>query len=123
VNRYKATAAYWAASLAITLLSIAMIIPSLYGWWLLGRKVSLNPIEMAEAFNAPVLQHEDAIHKDADHLLELVGEKKVKYVPVEHEVGEGGVVKKMEIVDVASPNAPPVASEDKRAKWVGGWYA
>ena len=123
VNRYKATAAYWAASLAITLLSIAMIIPSFYGWWQLGRKVSLNPIEMAEAFNAPVLQHEDAIHKDADHLLELVGERKVKYVPVEHEVGEGGVVKKMEIVDVASPNAPPVASEDKRAKWVGGWYA
>lgn len=107
----------------MTLLSIAMIIPSLYGWWQLGRKVSLNPIEMAEALNAPVLQHEDAIHKDADHLLELVGERKVKYVPVEHEVGEGGVVKKMEIVDVTSPNAPPVASEDKRAKWVGGWYA
>ncbi|PVH71775.1 hypothetical protein DL98DRAFT_539778 [Cadophora sp. DSE1049] len=122
VNRYKATAAYWASSLAITLLSIAMIIPSFYGWWQLGRKVSLNPIEMAEAFNAPV-QHEDAIHKDADHLLELVGERKVKYVPVEHELGEGSVVKKMEIVDVASPNAPPVASEDKRAKWVGGWHA
>ncbi|KAH9213307.1 hypothetical protein DL95DRAFT_506852 [Leptodontidium sp. 2 PMI_412] len=122
VNRYKATAAYWASSLTITLLSIAMIIPSFYGWWRLGRKVSLNPIEMAEAFNAPVLQHQDAIHKDADHLLELVGERKVKYVPVEHEVGEGSVVQKMEIVDVADPAAPAVASEDRRAKWVGGWH-
>ncbi|KAL2066023.1 hypothetical protein VTL71DRAFT_2094 [Oculimacula yallundae] len=121
VNRYKATPAYWASSLGITLLSIAMIIPSFYGWWQLGRKVSLNPIEMAEAFNAPVLQHED-LHKDADHLLELVGERKVKYVPVEHELGEGGLVKKMEIVDVESPNAPVGAGEG-RAKWVGGWRA
>lgn len=122
VNRYKSTPAYWASSLAITLLSIAMIIPSFYGWWQLGRKVSLNPIEMAEAFSAPVLQHPDAAFQDADHLLELVGQRKVKYVPVEREVGDGGVVKKMEIVDVESPDAPASASENRRARWAGGKY-
>jgi hypothetical protein len=93
------------------------------GWWQLGREVSFNPIEMAEAFNTPLLQHADAAHKDADHLLELVGDKNVKYVPVEHEVGEGGVVTKMEIVDVESPTAPRVAAQSSRARWIGEWQA
>jgi hypothetical protein len=55
-----------------------------------------------------------------DHLLELVGDRKVKYVPVEVQKPDGeGVVKKMQIVDVESPVAP-VASADGRAHWVGG---
>lgn len=48
--------------------------------------MSLNPFEVVEVFNAPVIQQQDAVHKDADHLLELVGDRKVKYVPVEYAV-------------------------------------
>lgn len=123
VNRYRANWPYLAASLAVTILGVAMIVPAFYGWWQLGRKVSLNPIEMAEAFNAPVLQAGDIIHKDADHLLELVGDRKVKYVPVEIEVPgqEGSTVKKMEIVNMDGDGHPEIASSSRPAHWVGGW--
>jgi hypothetical protein len=124
VNIYVANPAFWAASLAVTIIGVAMIIPAFYGWWRLGRKVSLNPIEMAEAFNAPVLRQRDTVHKYADHLLELVGDRKVKYVPVDYEAPGGeGRVRKMEIVDVAHPKAEVVteAVGEGRAHWVGGW--
>jgi len=125
VNRYRANWAYLAASLAVTILGVAMIVPAFYGWWQLGRKVSLNPIEMAEAFNAPVLQQQNEVHKNADHLLELVGDRKVKYVPVEYEApGQEGKVQKMEIVDVdATATVHPEVASPKAAKWVGGWHA
>lgn len=124
VNRYKANWAYLAASLAVTIIGVAMIVPSFYGWWQLGRKVSLNPIEMAEAFNAPVLQQQDVVHKDADHLLELVGDRKVKYVPVEYAAQGDEVVQKMEIVnvDAVAEQRPEIVSP-KPAHWVGGWNA
>jgi hypothetical protein len=120
ISRYIANWAYLAASLAVTILGVAMIVPAFYGWWEIGRKVSLNPIEMAEAFNAPVLRQQEVIHKDADHLLELIGDRKVKYVPVEVALpGQEGLVQKMEIVNVDSSEQPNGASS--RAHWVGGW--
>ena len=80
----------------------------------LGRKSTSPPSPPS------VLRHADATHKAADHLLELGGDRKVKCVPVEREVGEDGVVKKIEIMDVASPMATQVAAESRRARWVGG---
>ncbi|KAL9626005.1 MAG: hypothetical protein Q9204_007662 [Flavoplaca sp. TL-2023a] len=48
-RRYLATAA------VISLVSVAAVAATLWGWWELGREVSASPLEIAKAFNAPLL--------------------------------------------------------------------
>lgn len=55
VNVYKVEYAYLFASIAITFSLVALIVPTFLGWWELGRSVTLNPIETAKAFEAPLL--------------------------------------------------------------------
>ena len=47
----------WALWTAVALmgLGVIVVIPTLWGWWSIGANVSLNPIETARAFGAPLL--------------------------------------------------------------------
>ncbi|KAF2452190.1 hypothetical protein P171DRAFT_426568 [Karstenula rhodostoma CBS 690.94] len=45
-----------ALGIAVSLLGVAAVIPLYYGFWELGRKVSLNPLEIARAFGAPLME-------------------------------------------------------------------
>lgn len=47
---------YLAAGSALLLLAIIAICSTLYGWWQLGREVSLSPLETAKAFGANVFE-------------------------------------------------------------------
>jgi hypothetical protein len=46
---------YMAAALVLGIASVLAIGQTFYGWWELGRTVSLSPLEIAKAFNAPLL--------------------------------------------------------------------
>jgi hypothetical protein len=48
---------YLAAALAVMLLALLAVLILLWGWWELGRPVSLSPLETAKAFGAPMMQH------------------------------------------------------------------
>lgn len=52
VSHYR----YLAGALVVMLLGIVLVFPTFLGWWQLGRKMSLSPIEIAKAFNAPLLE-------------------------------------------------------------------
>jgi hypothetical protein len=73
-----------AAAAALNILAVVAILPTYYGWWTLGRECSLSPLEIARAFNAPLLNGLGAdgswkqIYNDA-------GEEKVKYTKVAKE--------------------------------------
>ncbi|KAL1593134.1 hypothetical protein SLS60_010741 [Paraconiothyrium brasiliense] len=45
-----------ALGVAVSLIGVAAVIPLYYGFWEMGRKVSLNPLEVARAFGAPVME-------------------------------------------------------------------
>jgi hypothetical protein len=47
---------YLAAALAVILLALLAMLFLLWGWWELGRPVSLSPLETAKAFGAPMMQ-------------------------------------------------------------------
>lgn len=49
-----------------------------YGWWELGRAVSLSPLETAAAFGAPIL-FQTQNSTEAQDLLQHSGNKKVRY--------------------------------------------
>ena len=75
---YKSNYLYLYLALGVTLLGVGFVAPIFAGWWNLGRKVSLSPVETAKAFNAPLLRAFDS-NGDADALLKDVGDRTVKY--------------------------------------------
>lgn len=76
---YKSNFSYMGGAIASTLLCILCVLPSYYGYWELGRKVTLGPFEIAAAFRAPDLHH--AMHANApvDKLMEEIGERRVQF--------------------------------------------
>ena len=46
----------WGA-FASTIIVVLLILPSYWGYWQLGRKVTLGPLEIANAFDAPAFSH------------------------------------------------------------------
>ncbi|KAI9801260.1 MAG: hypothetical protein M1833_002830 [Piccolia ochrophora] len=78
VTVYKSHYLYLALAMGFMLLGVLVVIPSLWGWWELGRKSTLSPIETARAFSAPALSSRDP-NASASDLLKEVGERPVRY--------------------------------------------
>ena len=54
------------------------VFPLFYGWWNLGRDVSMSPVEIAKAFKAPHTEGADA-NASVDKLLRQIGKRKARY--------------------------------------------
>ncbi|KAG4432747.1 hypothetical protein IFR05_011777 [Cadophora sp. M221] len=73
-------------ALASTLLCACLVLPVYWGFWQLGRKVSLNPIEIANAFQAPMLSAEVVPRSGhADDVVRVMGKREVVYGHCEDE--------------------------------------
>ncbi|KAJ4309962.1 hypothetical protein N0V94_008671, partial [Neodidymelliopsis sp. IMI 364377] len=79
VEEYTTDFKYVAGALVATLVTILLVLPVYWGFWHLGRKVTLGPLEIANAFNAPVIRPETvkAQHGDFEQVLQEVGERRV----------------------------------------------
>jgi hypothetical protein len=83
---------------AIAVMAIATfscVIP-LWGWWDLGRKVTLNPIETAKAFNVPIFRTA-GLGCGAQDVVEGVGDLQVGYIQVQLQDATGNSVPSMEL--------------------------
>jgi hypothetical protein len=78
VALYQSHYLYLALASGFTLLSIILVIPTFSGYWNLGRKVSMSPIEIAKAFNAPISRQADS-NAEAEQLIKGLGEIDVRY--------------------------------------------
>lgn len=78
INVSQSHYSFLAGALAVMILGVLIVIPTFNGFWQLGRSVSLNPLEIAKAFNPDVL---DGIGSNASskHLDKIVGSRNVKY--------------------------------------------
>lgn len=56
---------------------ILFVLPVYYGYWQLGREVTLGPFEIAAAFRAPNLYHES--NAPIDKVIKEVGDRQVKF--------------------------------------------
>ncbi|KAF2130903.1 hypothetical protein P153DRAFT_287946 [Dothidotthia symphoricarpi CBS 119687] len=61
---------YMAGAAAVSILSVLAVGLTFYGWWELGNNVSLSPLDIARAFDAPLLKLESP---------GLVGMQRVQY--------------------------------------------
>jgi hypothetical protein len=85
--RYRSVWGFMFAAIALMLACVLCVLPSYWRFWELGRKVTLGPIEISSAFQAPVLAHPGlASGGEVDILLKEVGNRRIRYGEVQ---GEG----------------------------------
>jgi hypothetical protein len=75
---YNSHYTFLGLALLFTLLSTFSVVPVFFGWWRLGRNVSLSPVEIAKAFDAQTLKGVDS-NASARGLLKGVGRRQIKY--------------------------------------------
>lgn len=75
---YQSVYSFLAAATALVFLAIIAASSTLWGWWEVGRKVSLSPLETGMALGAHVLENADS-PQDVKGLVRYVGERRVRY--------------------------------------------
>ncbi|KAH7350719.1 hypothetical protein BKA65DRAFT_476091 [Rhexocercosporidium sp. MPI-PUGE-AT-0058] len=104
VNVYKSDYKYLGASITLILLSLILIIPLYYGYWKMGRRLTLSPLETAKAFGAPLLSKAGS-NMEVGGLVKVAGSTKVRYGGVLR--AEDGVqVHRLEIAEAETVQAP-----------------
>ena len=76
---YQTDYRFMAGALALVLGCILCILPTYWGFWQLGRPVTLSPIDVANAFRSPALEHTHAANGDVEDLVKEIGSRSVKY--------------------------------------------
>lgn len=69
---------FMVGGLVVSLLAALSVLPLFYGFWDLGREVSMNPFEIAMAFDAPLLADAGA-HCDAGDIVKQIGDRNIMY--------------------------------------------
>lgn len=62
----------------VSLLGILAVIPTFWGWWEDGREVRMTPLEIAKAFDAPLLAQADG-NATVNKLTAQLGERCIRY--------------------------------------------
>jgi hypothetical protein len=75
---FKSNYSNLAAALSVMVLGFLVVIPTFHGFWEMGREASLNPLEIAKAFNAEML-YEQSSNAPIRRLAKSIKNRKVKY--------------------------------------------
>lgn len=76
--RYSSDFGCLAGAIILMLLSLLGVFVLLWGWWELGRPVTLSPLETAKAFGAPMLLGA-GYTRDVKTIIEEIGDEKVAH--------------------------------------------
>ncbi|KAF2029533.1 hypothetical protein EK21DRAFT_89769 [Setomelanomma holmii] len=81
VEQYKTTFGYVGGALAATFITVIFVLPVYWGYWELGRKVTLGPLEISHAFRASIIAPEKTKnhHGDFNEVLDEVGKRRIQY--------------------------------------------
>ncbi|EME85046.1 uncharacterized protein MYCFIDRAFT_83076 [Pseudocercospora fijiensis CIRAD86] len=111
---YQSNYCYMAGAIASTIICILCVLPSYWGFWQLGRKVTLGPFEIAAAFRAPNLNHPTAANAPVDKLIEEVGDRRVQFGHIISGSDAGRIgVAEPEFVERAKPKIGVAGEEIK----------
>ncbi|KAH7112805.1 hypothetical protein B0J11DRAFT_585269 [Dendryphion nanum] len=86
VEQYETNYNYMGGAIVATFVTLLLVLPVYWGFWQLGRRVTLGPLEIANAFNAPIVMPSKtkSHHGDFDEVLQDVGERRVQYGQLLH---------------------------------------
>jgi hypothetical protein len=75
---YHTDKVFLALATLVSLLAIIAVFLTFFGFWKIGRVVSMSPLETAKAFHAPILREGDS-NASVKQLVAEVGKKPVRY--------------------------------------------
>ncbi|KAL6887233.1 hypothetical protein HDV57DRAFT_488375 [Trichoderma longibrachiatum] len=75
---YAAHWKFYAIAVGCMALQVLLILWLTWGWQKLGRRVSLDPFEIAKAMGAPLLNYGSS-NSSANQILDLLGDRRVRY--------------------------------------------
>ena len=78
-----------AVAVLVNLLRFISLLPIYYGWWELGRRTTLSPLETAKASGAPTLREVND-NGTVEQIIRQVGKRRIRYgeILVSGQVGE-----------------------------------
>ncbi|KUJ06293.1 uncharacterized protein LY89DRAFT_412521 [Mollisia scopiformis] len=82
ISVFRSEYRFLVASTVLRTIFIFLITTTLFGWWELGRSVTLNPLETAKAFDAPLLRGPGS-NPPLPALMRIVGSRNAKFGEVE----------------------------------------
>ena len=100
VEEYQTDFRYVAGALVATLVTVLCVLPVYWGFWQLGRKVTLGPLEITNAFGAPITRPDQTrgYHGDFDQVLEDIKHRRVQYGQiVDAPPGEMGIAEPQQV--------------------------
>lgn len=106
---YKTNFAFMYGALASMLVCVICVLPVYYGYWQLGRPVTLGPFEIAAAFRAPDLHHPK--NAPIETVIKDLGNRKVKFGEVMdgHDIGKIGVAEADKVASLPGAHSPRAA--------------
>lgn len=66
-------------AIGLTVLVVLCVLPTYWQFWILGREVTLGPLEVANAFRVPAFNEEQVGHHDFGTVIKAIGHKKLRY--------------------------------------------
>jgi hypothetical protein len=122
VEVFNSNMSYFAGAASVQLLAILAILITFWGFWDLGRSSSLSPLEIAKAFDAPLLS--DVLSNSSGREIEKIeGERKVRYGAVNEVSGYdprpengSGEMQRLVVADIAAVERP-----HGRRRTLQGW--
>ncbi|KAN0099206.1 hypothetical protein V8E51_012981 [Hyaloscypha variabilis] len=107
LNVYRSDFRFLVANTILTLAFIMLIVPTFIGWWELGRTVTLDPIEIAKAFDAPLLRGPGS-NAPLEKLVKTMGGREVSLGEADSDAVSAVAKKQLKLanpVEVAMPRA------------------
>ena len=92
INIFHSEHKYLIANTVLTIFFMGLVLPSFIGWWDLGRRVTLDPIEIAKAFDAPIFQGPGS-NATMRQLAQDYGQRSIRYGEAEG-YGNGQMMKR-----------------------------
>jgi hypothetical protein len=105
INVFQSDYRYLVAATVIALSFVLLISFTFRGWSELGRRMTLNPIETAKAFDAPLLVGPSSNAQLAE-LVTRVGDRGVRFGAVETYAQERGPMRQLKLTDPRTVTVP-----------------
>lgn len=99
---------YWFffGAAVLELICVALVAPTYWGWWNIGRPISFSPLEIAKAFESPMLAHYNSNASGRELAGATCGKFQVRYGVVSS--GAEGTEPRMAFARAASVSEPHV---------------
>ena len=105
INVFHSDYGFLIGSSLLSAIVVLLIAPTFWGWWEIGRSVTLNPIEVAKAFDAPFFQGPGS-NATEQQIVRNTGARQLRYGESEGYGSEGVLKRQLRLAEPHEVSKP-----------------